>query len=101
VLFELFTVQSQELSRFFETPEYLNMATVHHLVHPCDSIVDIRFDYNRASRPLGEWISTCRLLHIGITKIYGRPAAHFEKFVKCRVKRWIISQRVTEGYEIA
>jgi hypothetical protein len=50
--FELLTVQPQELSRFFETPEYLNMAAVHHLVHPCDSIVHIRLDYNRASRPL-------------------------------------------------
>jgi hypothetical protein len=41
------------------------------------------------------------LLNIGITKICGCPGAHFEKLVKCRVKRWIVSQRVTEGYEIA
>lgn len=46
-----YLVQPQELSRFFEGPAYLNVTAVHHLIHACDSIVHVRMDYDRSSRP--------------------------------------------------
>ena len=43
---------AQEVSRFFERPEYLNVTAVQHLVHARDSEIQILVDYDCASRPL-------------------------------------------------
>ena len=48
----LFAFQPQELSRFFDGPEYLNVTAVQYLIHACDSVVHVCVDYDCASRTL-------------------------------------------------